>query len=314
MKKIKVLSCLSTLIVMALIFSFSSQNGNESSEISQSFTIEIIRFAVRILHAGGGNETAAVEAVHWFIRKTAHFSIYAVLGISVMITVRVNTAARGAKAWLMTIGFCMLYAVSDEIHQLFSDGRTGRLLDVFIDTCGAAAGTACLVAAVKLRKRINYKFDWWITATVMIMFVIFAFSSQTRESSDTISKAAAGWVAELYNKLFADGDTVITAVQMNYYVRKTAHFMLYCVLGCVSAAMMIKKGGYKVHNAWIIAVAVASVYAASDEFHQSFVDGRGPLVSDVRLDMCGAVTGSTLYAVFYLLAAEIRDRRKISGR
>ena len=314
MKKIKVISCLSTLVVMALIFFFSSQTGEQSSDVSRSFTGEIIRFAVRLLHMDGGREDAAVEAIHVFVRKTAHFSIYAALGVCAVTAVRANTSARGMRAWLITVGFCMLYAVSDEIHQLFSDGRTCRLLDVFIDTCGAAFGSACLLAAVTLKRRINYGFDRWIAATAIVMFVIFAFSSQTRESSDELSQAAAGWLAQIYNHVFAGGDTAVTAAELNHYVRKAAHFTLYCALGCVSSAMMVKKSGYKLHNAWLASVAAASVYAACDELHQGFVAGRGPLVSDVCLDMCGAVTGSAAYVIFHMLAAEIKDRRKISRR
>ena len=35
---------------------------------------------------------------------------------------------------------CIMYAVSDEVHQSFVIGRAGRLLDVFIDTLGSITG------------------------------------------------------------------------------------------------------------------------------------------------------------------------------
>ena len=36
--------------------------------------------------------------------------------------------------------FCSLYAISDEVHQLFVPGRGAQVKDVFIDIAGAAVG------------------------------------------------------------------------------------------------------------------------------------------------------------------------------
>ena len=44
------------------------------------------------------------------------------------------------KLLLISIFLAFLYACSDEIHQLFIVGRTGRVLDVIIDTLGASTG------------------------------------------------------------------------------------------------------------------------------------------------------------------------------
>jgi len=38
----------------------------------------------------------------------------------------------------------------------------------------------------------------------------------------------------------------------------------------------------------LLAVVIAGVYAASDEFHQIFVSGRTASVHDVMIDICGA--------------------------
>ena len=36
--------------------------------------------------------------------------------------------------------FCVCYAISDELHQLFVPGRAGRLFDVCVDGAGACFG------------------------------------------------------------------------------------------------------------------------------------------------------------------------------
>lgn len=46
------------------------------------------------------------------------------------------------------IGF--LYACSDEIHQLFSPGRSGKLIDVSIDTMGVLNGVLLVLLICKL--------------------------------------------------------------------------------------------------------------------------------------------------------------------
>ena len=41
------------------------------------------------------------------------------------------------KQLVYAILFCLIYACSDEIHQLFVSGRSGNLLDVMIDLLGS---------------------------------------------------------------------------------------------------------------------------------------------------------------------------------
>ena len=65
------------------------------------------------------------------LRKLAHLAEYAILGALLCRALR-----RPGLAILAAI----LYAVSDEIHQTFVEGRVGAPLDVAIDAIGAAAG------------------------------------------------------------------------------------------------------------------------------------------------------------------------------
>jgi len=65
------------------------------------------------------------------LRKLAHLAEYAILGMLLLRAVR-----RPAVA--LALGG--LYAVSDEVHQTFVEGRVGAVLDVAIDTLGVLAG------------------------------------------------------------------------------------------------------------------------------------------------------------------------------
>ncbi len=65
------------------------------------------------------------------LRKAAHLAEYAILGALL---------ARATRSPLVAVALAALYAVSDEVHQTFVDGRVGAPLDVAIDTLGAIAG------------------------------------------------------------------------------------------------------------------------------------------------------------------------------
>ncbi|WDC84212.1 VanZ family protein [Caloramator sp. mosi_1] len=54
----------------------------------------------------------------------------------------------------------------------------------------------------------------------------------------------------------------------------------------------------KTNNKFLIAFLICFVYAASDEFHQYFVPGRGPRVKDVLIDSLGAIVGIGLIKIF----------------
>src|SRR5699024_7793590 len=76
---------------------------------------------------------------HHFIRKGAHFTAYLILGIFAMFAIGRN---KSHAMYQISLSFfiCLLYAISDEIHQLFIPGRSGEVGDVIIDAVGAFCG------------------------------------------------------------------------------------------------------------------------------------------------------------------------------
>ena len=86
-----------------------------------------------------------VEQRAWWdvaLRKGIHFSEYAVLCALWFRALRGRWPRDRALA--MAVGICVLYAVTDEIHQTFVDGRIGAPRDVLIDTAGALVAAALL--------------------------------------------------------------------------------------------------------------------------------------------------------------------------
>lgn len=153
MKKwMKRLSFLPAAAVMVMIFLFSAKTADQSERQSTSI-------AERVLDIVGidtsGKEDALGKADH-IIRKLAHASEYALLAVCVGIHVLAHMAhiKKGWKYFALVIPFCALYAVSDEVHQLFVEGRSCQFTDMCIDTAGAAAGALVLYAsAAGLRKK-----------------------------------------------------------------------------------------------------------------------------------------------------------------
>lgn len=85
------------------------------------------------------------------------------------------------------------------------------------------------------------------------------------------------------------------------------HFTVYAVLGALYFAAL--RGRHRGWTAVAIAVALASAYGVTDEFHQSFVPGRIPDPADWMMDTFGAFVG----AAFTLGALAWRDRRLGAG-
>ena len=75
-------------------------------------------------------------------------------------------------------------------------------------------------------------------------------------------------------------------------IDKVYHLVEYAVLGFLLArAIVYTSPRFFPASTWIIALSIAGVYGASDEWHQSFVPGRYPTVSDWIVDAVGSALG-----------------------
>lgn len=102
----------------------------------------------------------------------------------------------------------------------------------------------------------------------------------------------------------------IAPVFFKSFVRKTAHFFMFCGLGFLALCTLRSYYGrphIRVYaSAWLFCIFCA----VCDEFHQLFVPGRGAQLSDVCLDSAGALTGVLLAFLLLLLRKSLRKRPK----
>ena len=115
--------------------------------LSDSLLDTIIRFFA----FKADEETLAFLSV--FIRKVAHFAIYALLGALIFLLMRVGYETEGKRSVILPPVFSAFYAVTDEIHQLVVSGRSGQVRDVLIDSLGAVAGTLFLFFIFEILRR-----------------------------------------------------------------------------------------------------------------------------------------------------------------
>lgn len=127
--------------VAVVIFKLSCDTGEESAELSASLLSVIIEFIGKFIS-------------HNLLRKIAHFCEFAALGFF---------AAGGIKFTFdkskiyFPLPVCVLYSISDEIHQYFVPERACRIFDVFVDSCGSLTGILVFLLLIFIVEKIMNK-------------------------------------------------------------------------------------------------------------------------------------------------------------
>lgn len=140
------------ILWMIIIFLFSNQPADDSTKLSDGFISRTIGNIYKITHKETTEEklTEIKEKYTHITRKAAHFTIYLILGLLVG-TLLKEYNIETKKIILYGVLICMLYAITDEIHQIFIPGRSGEIKDVLIDTSGSTVG----IIIMNIKKLIN---------------------------------------------------------------------------------------------------------------------------------------------------------------
>jgi VanZ family protein len=139
----------------------------------------------------------------------------------------------------------------------------------------------CLLAGVTGRF-----FKYWLPVILWMTLVFGASTGLGRpENTSRIVRPFLLWLNPHISEQ--------TINRIHYAVRKTAHVVEYCVLGLLMWRLVHFDSAWAACRSreFLTALLLAALYAASDEFHQSFVPGRDASVRDVLLDTCGAGLG-----------------------
>ncbi len=151
---------------------------------------------------------------------------------------------------------------------------------------------------------------------VYIMFVIFSFSAQVGSESSQVSSGVSRTISEMIIK----GFTSLTPSQQEAkiealvpYVRKSAHFLVYCALGffsLISTLSFLRENKKEIEfkKLFLPVFSFCSLYAASDEIHQLFVPERSGNILDVLLDSLGAFCGMLAALLAFSIFCKLKDK------
>ena len=142
--RVRILTTVLTLCMMAVIFAFSTQDADRSDRTSGFISNAIIR----VLYPNYPSETPErqqeiYDSVQHVVRKCAHFSEYTLLGFLMRLCLESWFGHRMKKRHaLMLPAFLAgaLYAGTDEWHQNLIDGRNGQWTDILLASCGVLSG------------------------------------------------------------------------------------------------------------------------------------------------------------------------------
>lgn len=128
------------MIWMTVIFMFSNQSGNDSTNLTNGVIDVLLIFF---------KDVGDIEQYLFMpIRKLAHFMEYAVLGILAYKTLSYLEISN-KNIFIYGLFFCIFYSLTDEFHQLFVSGRGASIIDCMIDSLGA------ILAITILTKKMN---------------------------------------------------------------------------------------------------------------------------------------------------------------
>ncbi|MCM1544845.1 MAG: VanZ family protein [Ruminococcus sp.] len=142
---------------------------------------------------------------------------------------------------------------------------------------------------------------------IIDMAVIFNFSNQRAAKSDQTSSSVIVTLVKMIHSDFdswSDERQNETVQSWQFVVRKTAHMTEFASLGVLTCAFALTFG-LKLKNL-LLAFIFSVFYAATDEFHQLFVDGRSGQVSDVLVDSAGIFIGILCFTALTLLIGKIK--------
>ena len=187
---------LPTLLIFQILFIFTmSSFGHASSDTQSNLFVDFIAQNFPHVRHGLENNLISLSTLIFLVRKTAHFTEYAILGSLFFLNLRnwlksnstltensklqttktltrkaPNTQLTKAVAkksplnpikypLIMSITLSFFYACTDELHQIFVPGRSAQFRDILIDTLGASFGATITYLTIKLFAKIKTRSD-----------------------------------------------------------------------------------------------------------------------------------------------------------
>ncbi|MBQ8738060.1 MAG: VanZ family protein [Clostridia bacterium] len=147
------LSWACVLLTMIMIFCFSAEDAEKSTQTSSG----VIEDVLDIVLPKDEITPEVVKKYQFPFRKAAHFGIYMLLGFSLANAFLSTVKGKKYISYICALACGILYAILDEWHQNFSDGRGPSARDVLIDSSGALVGILIFVLFMYIFNRIKSK-------------------------------------------------------------------------------------------------------------------------------------------------------------
>ncbi|MBR4769132.1 MAG: VanZ family protein [Lachnospiraceae bacterium] len=147
-----------TILQMSYIFVMSAQDSEDSSVISAFVSKIVGQFTVEDFRDKSKQEQDdIVSSIDSPLREVAHFIEYAILGALLYLDLYYCFYRKGKRVLILTAAFMIgvIYAVTDEIHQIHVPGRAFEIFDIGLDSAGTLAGVLLTFLIMKIRSRKN---------------------------------------------------------------------------------------------------------------------------------------------------------------
>lgn len=141
---------------------------------------------------------------------------------------------------------------------------------------------------------------------ICMMVVIFIFSSKNADESNATSSPIAEFLLKIYESVFGISSTSSREDMLSFFshiIRKAAHMCEYALLS-ILLSIHFYTIKFRKRNLFLFSVITCAIYAATDEFHQLFVDGRSGQLSDVGIDTAGSILGSICFILLLNILGE----------
>lgn len=168
-----------------------------------------------------------------------------------------------------------------------------------------------------LQKNKSKKKFVFIILAIIWCIVIFAFSDMPSDESNSKSKGTINKAIEetlevtngsgITNKHPSEKRMNIVINKLNGPLRKCMHASVYFVLATL-VFWGLKAFGLKGWKISILPIIICFIYAYTDEFHQSFINGRSSEFIDVIIDTIGAVIGIIIVNIILGIVNKIKKR------
>lgn len=153
---------LPALLIFQMLFIFiMSSFGHTSSDAQSNLFVDFIVQNFPHVRHSLENNLISLSTLIFLVRKTAHFTEYAILGSLFFLNLKSWQRPKSSTSMniLLSLIFSFLYACTDELHQIFVSGRSAQFRDVLIDTLGASFGAIIAYLIIKLFTKIKTRSD-----------------------------------------------------------------------------------------------------------------------------------------------------------